>query len=110
MMAHAGGAGLRFLDADWKLIREHRNVHDKLYNSRAGLSAYYHYRPRDIAGLCRGPGGAARAALPNGNAPLDRVRGQVSQREWNQTFTIAFTLAAACGIVFLGSEQRTLGG
>ena len=155
MMAHAGAAGLRFLDADWKLIREHRNVHDKLYNSRAGLSAYYHYRPRDIAGLCHGhgvtpkihasaleriaqgtegyapgniPGGlrivetrgtgrnlpaaeaAIRAALPNGNAPLDRVRGQVSQREWNQTFTIAFTLAAACGIVFLGSEQRTLGG
>jgi len=40
--------GLRF-DSD--LRNEARllaNVHDKLYDSRAGLAAYYRYRPRDV--------------------------------------------------------------
>lgn len=47
----ARAAGLRVVSHDEDLYYAHRNVHDKLYNSRAGLAAYYHYRPRDIAGL-----------------------------------------------------------
>ena len=153
MMAHADAAGLRFVASDWDFYREHRSVHDKLYNSRSGLAAYYHYKPRDIAALCaehgvtpkvhvsalerigqgtegyapgnvpgsirivetRGTGRdlaaaetAVRAALPGGSAPLDGVRGQVRLREWNQTFTILFSLIAFAGLAALGSGRGSL--
>ena len=53
MMTRAEQCGLRFSTVDREWWREHENVHDKLYNSRAGLSVYYRYKPRDIAGICR---------------------------------------------------------
>ncbi len=48
MMARAGTAGLKFLGHDWELYKTHRNVHDKLYDSRSGLAVYYRYWPRNI--------------------------------------------------------------
>ena len=53
MMAEAENAGLRFVSADRDYCRDHENVNDKLYNSRAGLAVYYRYKPRDISRLCR---------------------------------------------------------
>ncbi len=44
--------GLRFLDTALGDVANQSDVNDKLYNSRAGLAAYYRYRPRDIAALC----------------------------------------------------------
>ena len=53
MMAEAEKRGLRFIPEDRIAYRERRNVHDKLYDSRAGHAAFYRYQPRDIAALCR---------------------------------------------------------
>ncbi|MEK6709903.1 MAG: DUF2235 domain-containing protein [Nitrospinota bacterium] len=53
MMERAGASGLRFIDHDRKLYQEHQNVNDKLYDSRAGFAAYYHYTPRDIWSICQ---------------------------------------------------------
>ena len=36
-----------------KRVRDHENVNDKLYNSRAGLAVYYRYKPRDIHEFCK---------------------------------------------------------
>ncbi len=47
-----GHERLRFLPADRERIHQHRNVTDKLYDSRAGLAVYYRYAPRDIHRLC----------------------------------------------------------
>lgn len=52
MMAHAQRAGLHFIDTDGEFYVGHRNVTDKLYDSRAGLAAYYRYKSRDIAAIC----------------------------------------------------------
>lgn len=53
MMAEAGSVGLRFNVGDRDYYLDHRNVNDKLYNSRAGLAVYYRYKPRDIHKICR---------------------------------------------------------
>lgn len=53
MMDEAEQFGLRFVDSDRQIYREHANVHDKLYDSRSGLASYYHYKPRDIGQKCR---------------------------------------------------------
>ena len=45
--------GLKFIAQDADYFAEHANVHDKLYDSRAGLAAYYPYAPRDIYKICR---------------------------------------------------------
>ena len=52
---NAGGSeeGLRFVKADRDYVRNHENVNDKLYNSRAGLAVYYRYKPRDIHEFCK---------------------------------------------------------
>ncbi len=52
MMTRAEAAGLRFIPTVRELLRELQNVNDKLYDSRAGLGAYYRYQPRDIGRLC----------------------------------------------------------
>jgi len=56
MMRKAEAAGARFVDCDWKLYYDHQNPFDKLYDSRAGLGAYYRYLPRDIGKMCRDNG------------------------------------------------------
>ena len=43
---------LRFLAPDREQVHRHRNVTDKLYDSRAGLAVYYRYAPRDIHRMC----------------------------------------------------------
>ncbi|MGE3166797.1 MAG: DUF2235 domain-containing protein [Planctomycetota bacterium] len=56
MLRRAERAGLRFLESDREYYREHANIHDQLYDSRAGLGMYYRYRPRDIEATCRANG------------------------------------------------------
>jgi len=50
------GWGLEFDDGLRGAARHHANAHDKLYDSRAGIAAYYRYAPRDIADLTPGSG------------------------------------------------------
>ena len=47
---HKGG--LRLLASDRALYREHANVDDKLYDSRAGTGIFYRWRPRDMEAIC----------------------------------------------------------
>ena len=56
MMKHASTAKLRFSQLDSSMYAERQNPHDKLYDSRSGLGAYYRYRPRDIGAICGGYG------------------------------------------------------
>ena len=53
MMAEAEQCGLRFITADRTYVRTHQDVHDALYDARAGLGVYYRWEPRDIVKLCR---------------------------------------------------------
>lgn len=53
MMAEAERCGLRFIQADRDYVRTHQDVHDELYNARAGLGVYYRWEPRDLVTLCR---------------------------------------------------------
>jgi uncharacterized protein (DUF2235 family) len=53
MMAKAERCGLRFIAADRDYVRTHHDVHDELYDARAGFGAYYRWEPRDIVKLCR---------------------------------------------------------
>ena len=59
MMAKATEHGLRFYEGAMDKTRSGANVHDKLYDSRAGFASYYRYRPRQIEILgkknCKGP-------------------------------------------------------
>lgn len=52
MMTRAEQAGLEFYESDLDRIREAANPHGKIYDSRAGLAAYYRYSPRDIEMIC----------------------------------------------------------
>ena len=56
-------AGLRFLASAWDEVKDKNNVNDKLYDSRAGLAAYYRYRPRDIDAICEENCATGAAAL-----------------------------------------------
>lgn len=51
--AHANGKGIDFNRHDMELYTQHADVHDKLYDSRAGLAVYYPYAPRDIHRICQ---------------------------------------------------------
>lgn len=51
MMRRAEACGLRFQVDEIDRARRQRNVHDKLYDSRASLASYYRYAPRTIAEL-----------------------------------------------------------
>lgn len=52
MMAEAERCGLRFLERDREYVRTHQDVHDELYDARAGFGVYYRWEPRDIARFC----------------------------------------------------------
>lgn len=45
--------GLRFLSVQRQIAADAANAHDRLYNSRAGLAAYYRYKPRDVGAIAR---------------------------------------------------------
>jgi len=51
MMRRAQTTELLFQPGEVERVRAQANVHDKLYDSRAGLAAYYSYGPRDISKL-----------------------------------------------------------
>lgn len=53
MMAEAERCGLRFIQADREYVHTHQDVHDELYDARAGLGVYYRWEPRDLVRLCR---------------------------------------------------------
>ncbi len=53
MMRRAAFAGLEFQRDDIERVRNQANVHDKLYDSRAGLASYYSFAPRDIAAFTK---------------------------------------------------------
>lgn len=52
MMTEAAKEGLRFIDEDSEYVRLHQDVHDKLYDSRAGVAVYYRWSPRNLSQLC----------------------------------------------------------
>lgn len=51
--AEKRGEGIRFIDDLRRQYRARQNIHDKLYDSRAGLAVYYRYKPRDIMKICK---------------------------------------------------------
>ncbi len=53
MMRRAERHGLCFEDGAFEKVLNAMNVHDKLYDSRTGLGAYYRYGPRDIGRIAR---------------------------------------------------------
>lgn len=53
MMRKAEEHGLRFLPQHRGLYRNGTDVHDKLYDPRAGLGVFYRWKPRNAAELCR---------------------------------------------------------
>ncbi len=62
--------GVRFTLEDLAHYKAHKNVHDKLYDSRAGLAFFYRYKPRDIHKLCQD-----RAVLPQIHASvIERIQ------------------------------------
>ncbi len=52
IMTRARPEGLRFVETDRALARDHANVDDKLYDPRAGLGIFYRWKPRNIPRLC----------------------------------------------------------
>jgi uncharacterized protein (DUF2235 family) len=52
MMAEAEQSGLRFINADREYVHTHQDVHDELYDARAGLGVYYRWEPRNLVKLC----------------------------------------------------------
>lgn len=56
MLTKAEEQGLRFIESERMRYRDLQNVHDKLYNSRAGVAIYYRYKPRHIARMCHAKG------------------------------------------------------
>ncbi|OQW31582.1 MAG: hypothetical protein A4E19_08190 [Nitrospira sp. SG-bin1] len=44
---------LRFIKTDREYVHTHQDVHDELYDARAGLGVYYRWDPRNVATLCR---------------------------------------------------------
>jgi uncharacterized protein (DUF2235 family) len=53
MMEHAKKAGLHFIGEDRTYVRDHQDVHDKLYDSRSGMALYYRWMPRNIQQICQ---------------------------------------------------------
>ncbi len=52
MLERAARHGLRVIPRDREFYKEHANVDDKLYDSRAGLGMFYRWKPRDMARVC----------------------------------------------------------
>jgi hypothetical protein len=52
MMQKAEESGLRILPSDRQRVREHADIDDKLYDSRAGAGIFYRWLPRPIDRLC----------------------------------------------------------
>ena len=70
MMNKARAHGLRFSRSSWDRIRDAKNVHDQLYNSRSGIRALYRYKPRDVEMACKRSGARVRIH----ETVVDRIR------------------------------------
>lgn len=75
MMTHAKNEGLVFTDEAWSEVRHRANAHDRIYEPRAGLRAYYRYKPREIPKIKSSHEKSKRSA-----APLDQVHSSVLER------------------------------
>lgn len=64
MMEKAKDAGLQLYSSVRDQVRAAANVHGKLYDSRAGLSAYYRYHPRDFAQILNDPDAGVENGVP----------------------------------------------
>lgn len=53
MMHKANKVGLEFDGVEQQCFTTHRNVNDKLYDSRSGIKSIYRYTPRDIGKFCK---------------------------------------------------------
>ncbi len=53
MMQEAEAAGLHFIPSEREYVRSHQDVHGHLYDSRAGIYAYYRWAPRNIERICK---------------------------------------------------------
>jgi uncharacterized protein (DUF2235 family) len=53
MMAEAEARGLVFIDSLRDQYRDAQNVHDHIYDSRAGLRTYYRFKFRDLDKICK---------------------------------------------------------
>ena len=60
MMERAERWGLRFGESARTAIREACDVHDRLYDSRTGISLYYRYEPRNVEAMCDDAGAELR--------------------------------------------------
>lgn len=56
MMAKAEAANLRFDEHCKRGFLAAADMHDKLYDSRSGISIYYRYKPRDLKKMCANEG------------------------------------------------------
>ena len=52
MMAKSEPHGLRFVESERLSYRYHADVDDRLYDSRAGIGAFYRWLPRNVRQLC----------------------------------------------------------
>ncbi len=99
MLDHARHAGLEFITQNIEVFARAQNVHDKLYDSRAGIYSYFRYAPRDIYRICKNNGiqPQIHASAINrirygtdgyapGNLPrnFEMVNGGIIQCEWPQ--------------------------
>jgi len=75
MMQKAATAGLRFREGAIDDVMGSANVHDKLYDSRSGLGAYYRYLPRDIGAVCDDFCADGTASIHR--SVLERIEGRV---------------------------------
>ena len=75
MKRHAEAAGLRFLPDPPSMVVAQPNPHGALYDSRAGLSAYYRYKPRSLAELCHDQDAGVEVAHPKiHHSVMERLR------------------------------------
>src|SRR5206468_12749825 len=60
IMSRAEQHGLRFVPAERLTYRNHADVDDKMYDSRAGIGVFYRWQPRDVQRLCEQNGVAPK--------------------------------------------------
>lgn len=56
MLERAQKFGLRLLQLDLSVIRDHASVGDHLYDSRAGVGVFYRWLPRNMQAICKKAG------------------------------------------------------
>jgi uncharacterized protein (DUF2235 family) len=91
MMTRASSHDLVFESGALDRVRQDSNVHDKLYDPRSGLAAYYRYRPRNIAELWSADGEGPARIHASVFQRIDRASGDYAPGNLPETFEIAET-------------------